>query len=177
MIENAGIPLPGETMMIAASVLAARGQLDPYLVIASGTTGAVIGDNAGYWIGRIGGRKLFDRVAGKFSSVDRGMRITEKYFHSYGGITVLLARFIAGVRVFAGPLAGISLMDFKRFLFFNTVGALVWAGVLVFGIRHLGTVYAKYIRGYENANAVICGLLFAMLILLTYRMIKKLRGR
>lgn len=177
MIENVGIPVPGETMMIAASVLAATGRLDPYLVIASGTTGAIIGDNAGYWIGRIGGRKLLTRVSQKFPSADRGIKTTEKFFQTYGGITVLLARFVAGVRIFAGPLAGISMMDFKRFFFFNTVGAITWAGVLVFGIMNLGAMYTKYIKDYENASVIICGLFFVLLILITFRMIQKMRDR
>lgn len=162
MIENAGIPVPGETIMVAASILSSTGRLDPYVVIFSGATGAIIGDNIGYWAGRIGGRKILDRFSEKFSYVEKTVKITEKYFIKYGGVTVLLARFVTGVRIFAGPFAGASLMDFKRFFFFNAVGAILWASVLVFGIMHLGHMYIKYIKDYQYAGYIIYGLLFVV---------------
>ncbi len=175
MIENAGIPIPGETMMIAASILSSTGRLDPYSVIASGATGAIIGDNIGYWIGRIGGRKLLVRVSNKFTYAEHAVKITEKYFKNYGGVTILLARFITGVRIFAGPLAGVASMDFKRFFVFNAIGAIVWASVLVFGIMYLGTMYMTYIKDYQYANYIIYGLLFLVLLSITYRIVKKMR--
>ncbi len=176
MIENAGVPIPGETMMIAASILSSTGRLDPYIVMVSGATGAIIGDNIGYWVGRIGGRKILDRVSKKFSYAEKAVQSTEKFFKKYGGVTVLLARFITGVRIFAGPFAGVSLMDFKRFFIFNAIGAILWASVLVFGIMHLGHMSIKYIKDYQYANYIIYGLLVVVLLFITYRIIKKMRS-
>jgi membrane protein DedA with SNARE-associated domain len=177
MIENAGIPVPGETIMVAASILSSTGQLDPYMVIFSGATGAIIGDNIGYWAGRIGGRKILDRLSEQFSYVDKSVKITEKFFKKYGGVTVLLARFVTGVRIFAGPFAGVSRMDFKRFFVFNAVGAVLWASVLVFGIMHLGHMYIRYIKDYQYADDIIYGLLFVVLLFIAYKIMKKLRSQ
>ncbi|MGB9736500.1 MAG: DedA family protein [bacterium] len=176
MIENAGIPVPGETIMIAASILSAAGKFDPYLVAISGATGAIIGDNMGYWLGKIGGRKLFKRLSNHFPYIDKTMKNTEMFFKRYGGITVFLARFIAGVRIFAGPVAGISLMEFKKFFLFNATGAIVWASVLVFGIMHLGRFYIKYIKDYQYADYALYGLLCVVLLFLAYKTIKKIRA-
>jgi membrane protein DedA with SNARE-associated domain len=176
MIENAGIPVPGETIMVAASILSSTGRLDPYIVIFSGATGAIIGDNIGYWAGRLGGRKILDRLSEKFSYAEKAVQRTEKFFKKYGGVTVLLARFITGVRIFAGLFAGVFLMDFKRFFFFNAIGAILWASVLVFGIMHLGHMYIKYIKDYQYANYIIYGLLVVVLLFITYRIIKKMRS-
>ncbi len=176
MIENAGVPVPGETIMVTASILSSAGSLDPYLVIISGVAGAVIGDNMGYWIGRIGGRRIIERLSQKLPYTKITISRTENFFKKYGGITVLLARFITGVRIFAGPVAGVSLMDFKRFFFYNALGAIIWACTLVFGIMYIGSVYREYIRDYEYANYIIYGLLFIVLLLIAYKIVKKLRS-
>jgi membrane protein DedA with SNARE-associated domain len=162
--------------MVAASILSSTGRLDPYIVIFSGATGAIIGDNIGYWAGRLGGRKILDRLSEKFSYAEKAVQRTEKFFKKYGGVTVLLARFITGVRIFAGLFAGVFLMDFKRFFFFNAIGAILWASVLVFGIMHLGHMYIKYIKDYQYANYIIYGLLVVVLLFITYRIIKKMRS-
>lgn len=175
MVENAGIPVPGETIMITASILSAGGKLDPYLVAISGATGAIIGDNIGYWVGKIGGRKLFIRLSKSFPYIDRAMKTTEKFFSHYGGITVFIARFIAGIRIFAGPVAGISIMDFKKFFLFNATGAIVWACVLVFGIMHIGKLYITYIKDYQYADYILYSLLFVVLIFISYKIIKKIK--
>lgn len=176
MIENAGIPVPGETIMLAAAVLSASGKLDPNLVIISGATGAIIGDNIGYWIGRFGGRKLIEYASKKMPYAGNAVKYTEQFFNKYGGITVFLARFITGIRIFAGPVAGASLMGFKRFFLYNTLGAIVWACTIVFGTMYIGSVYMEYIRDYMDADLVIYGLLFIVLLFITYRVIRRLRG-
>ncbi|MCL4557073.1 MAG: DedA family protein [Deltaproteobacteria bacterium] len=206
MIENAGIPVPGEAIMLAAGILSASHRLDPCLVIISGAGGAVIGDNIGYWLGRFGGRRLIDyaakrisyaggaaRPAGKdgdpgpapaglahlsrplMSRLSAGLRRTERFFDRHGGKTVFFARFITGVRIFAGPIAGISMMDFKKFFLYNTLGAVVWANTIVLGIMYLGSVYRQYIRDYMDADVAIYGLLLIVLLLISFRAIKRLR--
>ncbi len=175
MIENAGIPVPGETIMLTASILSAAGRLDPYLVIVSGATGAVIGDNIGYWIGKIGGRRLIETVSKRLSYVNQAEKYTEKFFNKHGGKTVFFARFITGVRIFAGPVAGASLMDFKKFFLYNALGAIVWACTIVFGVMYLGNVYRQYVRDYIDADFVIYGLLCIVLLFITYRMIRRFR--
>lgn len=176
MIENMGVPVPGETIMVASAILAVSGRLNPYLVIISGAAGAVIGDNIGYWLGRIGGRRIVNRLSLKFQYINKAVGSTEKFFKKYGGATVFFARFIAGVRIFAGPFAGLSLMDFKRFFIYNATGAIIWSCTVVLVISYLGKFYYTYVQDYEYANYVIYGIIFIILIYITYSIIKKLKN-
>ena len=129
-LESAGVPMPGETSVIAASVLAAHG--GPHLgsVIVVAATGAILGDNLGYWAGRYGARRLLRRSALLRRHAARVLPKTERFFARYGGAAVLLARFVPGVRVAAAWMAGTSRMDWWRFLFWNAAGGVVWAAVV-----------------------------------------------
>jgi membrane protein DedA with SNARE-associated domain len=126
-MESAGIPLPGETALVAAGVLASHGDMSIVGVISVAAVAAIIGDNIGYWIGRLGGRKLLQ----KWSLVDRhASRVlpwSERFFERHGGKTIFLARFIAVLRVTAAWLAGISKMHWWQFFFWNAAGGIAWA--------------------------------------------------
>jgi membrane protein DedA with SNARE-associated domain len=127
-IESMGVPLPGETTLIAAALLASQGQLNVGIVIAAAATGAIIGDSVGYYIGRKAGRGLFERL-GRRSHHFSEERIAkaEKYFHKYGVWTVFFGRFVALLRIFAGPMAGMLRMHYPRFLVANATGGIAWA--------------------------------------------------
>jgi len=131
MLENAGLPVPGETILLLASFLAySEHKLHlPYIILV-GVISATVGDNLGFAIGLYGGRPVLHRYQNFFrikqSVIDRG----EELFRNYGSATIFVARFIAGMRIVAGPLAGVLRMDWRKFLVFNFLGAALWVTVI-----------------------------------------------
>lgn len=134
-LESAGLPLPGETTLLAASYLAATGHLSLPLVIGSAALGAIVGDSLGYFIGRRGGRRFLERY-GKYVGITPEKLVrADGHFARHGAKTVFFGRFVALLRVLAGPLAGASRMPYRRFLAANVAGAVTWAttmGTLAF---------------------------------------------
>lgn len=131
LLENAGIPVPGETTLLLASFLSHSEQkLHLGWIIVVGTCAATIGDNLGYIIGRRGGRPLFERYQKSLRIPVQSLERGEKLFARYGAATVFFARFIFGLRVFAGPLAGVLRMPWKAFALYNLLGAVVWVSVI-----------------------------------------------
>ncbi|MDB5312048.1 MAG: yohD [Gemmataceae bacterium] len=130
MLENAGIPLPGETALLAAAVLSSPeggGRLHLWTVIAVAATGAVIGDNLGYWVGREWARARIERGKRFLFLTPARVARAERYFAKYGAATVFFGRFVALLRIVAGPAAGVAGMPWWRFFLANAAGALVWA--------------------------------------------------
>src|SRR2546425_1245963 len=127
MLESTGVPVPGETALIAASVLAAQGLLSLPLVIVVAAAAAIIGDNAGYWIGRAAGRRLLERWRPVARYTEKMLPPAERFFAHHGGKAVFLARFIPGLRVIGALVAGIAGMEWWRFLVWNMAGGVVWA--------------------------------------------------
>ena len=127
MLENAGIPLPGETVLLFAGYLAFHEKMDLVPVILIAIAGATCGDSFGYLVGRYGGRPFVNKVLRKFSLVARSFDRSQSLFLKYGQWAVFSGRFIAGLRMFAGILAGVFQMPYPRFLFFNFTGATAWA--------------------------------------------------
>lgn len=149
-VEGLGIPAPGQIMIIAAALLAARGQLHILSLFATAWTAAVIGDNLGYAIGRFGGRRLLLRC-GRFVGVNEAhLARVEGFFARYGGGMVAAARFFEVLRQINGLVAGTSGMPWWRFLGFNALGAALWVGLWGFGVyaleRHLAQVLALFKR-------------------------------
>ncbi|MGA2645547.1 MAG: DedA family protein [Candidatus Sulfotelmatobacter sp.] len=131
LLENAGVPVPGETVLLLASFLAySERDLQLGWVIVVGTLAATVGDNAGFAIGHRWGRPMLERYRNLFTvgaaTVDRG----ERLFERYGAGTILFARFLFGMRVIAGPAAGVLRMRWKRFAVFNLLGAALWVSVI-----------------------------------------------
>ncbi len=130
MLENAGLPVPGETILLIAGFYASLGDLSLPLVMLTAATGAVIGDNIGFAIGRHHGRGFLLRFGRfVFLTPQRLARITH-FFDRYGDKTILVARFITGLRVFAAILAGASNMRWRIFLLYNMAGAILWSVVI-----------------------------------------------
>jgi membrane protein DedA with SNARE-associated domain len=129
-IEGCGVPVPGETALATTAVLAGSGHFSIAAVIAVGAAGAIVGDNSGYWIGRLGGRGLLARIPVVRDVVPRLLPRGERFFHRYGSKAVLIARFFAGFRITAAWLAGISHMPWRRFVVFNAVGGTLWSSVV-----------------------------------------------
>lgn len=125
-VEAAGIPLPGETALVAAAVLA-HDHWGIEWVIVVAAAGAIVGDNTGYWIGRVGGRKLIERFDFTRRYAERALPPSERFFARHGGKTIFLARFIALLRITAAWLAGVTRMSWWRFFLWNAAGGIVWA--------------------------------------------------
>jgi membrane protein DedA with SNARE-associated domain len=127
LLENAGVPVPGETTLLAGAALAQMGRLSLFWVIVCATCGAVLGDNIGFAIGRRGGRKLAERHGSKIGLTPGRLRQFDRFFDRFGAPTVFIARFVTGLRVFCAVLAGGSGLPWRTFLFYNAAGAIVWS--------------------------------------------------
>ena len=139
-LESAGIPVPGETTLIAAAVLAGTAhELSIASVVLAAAAGAITGDNLGYWVGRRLGRPLLRRY-GRYIHIDEErLRLGQYLFARYGAAVVFFGRFIAVLRAFAALLAGANHMPWGRFFFFNAAGGICWASLFGFGAYLLGS--------------------------------------
>lgn len=145
MLEDFGIPLPGETVLIAGAIYAGAGRLNIVAVGVIGFAAAVIGDNIGYAIGRFGGRLLVERWGRYVLLTPERLDKTEDFFNRHGGKIIAIARFIEVLRQANGIVAGISEMRWLRFLAFNALGAALWVGTWVsagyFAGEHITAIY------------------------------------
>jgi membrane protein DedA with SNARE-associated domain len=162
-VESLGIPLPGEIVLMTAALLSSQGHVNPWLVGASAVVGAVAGDSIGYAIGHKGGRPLLDWLGRRFPSHFSPGHIAtaERSFDRWGMWAVFFGRFVALLRIFAGPLAGVLKMPYPRFLIANALGGLVWAGGITAIIYYVGVVAEPWLKrfGYIGlAIAVLVGL-------------------
>jgi membrane protein DedA with SNARE-associated domain len=131
LLENAGIPLPGETTLLLAGAMAfSQRRLTLWGVILMGIVACTLGDNLGYWIGFRGGRPLLERQRRIFRISQHHLERGERFFQRYGAFTVFFGRFVFGMRILAGPLAGVLKMPWKKFLLFNFLGAVVWVSAI-----------------------------------------------
>ena len=164
LLENAGLPLPGETVLLLASFLAySERNLRLPIIMAVAICAAVIGDNLGYWIGQRGGRSLLDRYHHlvRRSTIERG----ERLFERYGPATIFFARFIAGMRIVAGPLAGVLHMNWPRFALWNLLGAIVWVTVIS-GIGYfLGSNWEALVRFVRHVH--LTAIVLAAIVILS----------
>lgn len=129
-LESVGIPVPGETMLIAAALYAgSTHRLNIIVVIGAAALGAILGDNIGYAIGREGGYRLLRRLAGPLHISEAKLKVGQYLFRRHGGKVVFFGRFVALLRALAAFLAGTNRMRWPRFLVFNALGGIVWAGL------------------------------------------------
>jgi membrane protein DedA with SNARE-associated domain len=149
-VESAGVPLPGETALVAAGVLASPHQhkLNIVAVIAVASAAAIVGDNGGYWLGRKGGRKLLERWSFVNKHAQKVLPRAERIFAKHGGKTVFFGRFIAILRITAAWMAGISHMPWWRFLLFNAAGGILWATLVGLVAYYSGEAAASAIQTY-----------------------------
>jgi membrane protein DedA with SNARE-associated domain len=143
-LESSGVPLPGETILVAAALLAATtDQIDIIVVVLAATAGAIVGDGMGYMIGRWLGLP-FVRRYGRYIRLDENRLLIGRYlFFQYGNAVVFFGRFIAVLRMFAALLAGASRMPAGRFFFFNITGGICWACLFGFGAYAVGSEFYR----------------------------------
>jgi membrane protein DedA with SNARE-associated domain len=162
MGESSGVPLPGETALIAGAVLAASGKLQIELVIALAALGAIVGDNIGYLIGHKGGRWVLERPGRFHGRRVQTLRMGEAFFERHGPKAVFFGRFVLGLRLWASWLAGATHMRWRSFLFWNALGGVCWATAVGLVAYFLGrsashAIEAFGIYGLIAVSAAVIG--------------------
>ena len=173
MLENAGVPVPGETILLAAGFFASQGYFHLGLVMLIATTAAILGDNGGYWIGRRLGRTLLIRYGKYVLLTEKRFQMMERFFGDHGDKTVLVARFITGFRVFTALFAGASHMPWYRFLCFNAMGAVVWSVTMSLLGFFFGRSWALLERWTKGAGVALGAA--AVVAFIVYKLIKRTR--
>ena len=171
-IESLGVPLPGEIVLVSAALLSSRHELavSPLWIAVAATTGAVVGDSLGYGIGRRFGMSLFEWAGRKLPRHfgPSHVRAAERLFARWGVFAVFFGRFIALLRIFAGPLAGALQMQYRRFLGANVLGGVCWAAGTTFAVYLLGIVAEKWLARFSWIGLVVA-LLVGLAISLVIR--------
>jgi membrane protein DedA with SNARE-associated domain len=171
-LESFGLPLPGETALIACAVVASQGSLSIVAVIVVAIAAAIIGDNLGYWVAREGGRPLLQRHRLTRAYAERYLPRGERFFERHGGKTVFLGRFVAVLRVTAAWIAGLSHMPWWRFLAWNAAGGIVWATTIALIAYFLGDAAAAALNRY-GLYAAGGAILLAALGFLVVRLVER----
>ena len=145
LLEDFGVPVPGETLLILGAVYAGAGRLNVFLVALIGFLAAVLGDNIGFAIGHFGGRPLIERYGRYILLTPERIDKTTTFFERHGGKIIIIARFVEGLRQANGIIAGISGLHWAKFILFNMIGAALWVGVWVsigyFSGSHIDSIY------------------------------------
>ncbi|MCX4776958.1 DedA family protein [Streptomyces sp. NBC_01264] len=169
-LESLGIPLPGEIVLVSSALLASQqGHIDPVVLGICATTGAIVGDSIGYAIGRKGGKPMLERLGRRFPKhfgPDQ-VAMAERSFEKWGMWAVFFGRFVALLRIFAGPLAGVLHMPYWRFLIANVLGGILWAGGTTAVIYSIGIVAEPWLKGFSwvaLALALVCGLAMTLVV-------------
>jgi membrane protein DedA with SNARE-associated domain len=170
--ESAGVPLPGETALIAAAILAERGNYSIVEVIVVAAAAAIVGDNVGYWIGRTGGRKLLERWGPVKRYSERVLPPGERFFKKHGGKTVFIGRFVAVLRVTAAWLAGITHMSWWRFFLWNAAGGIVWATGVSLLAYYFGKAAADAVATY-GVYAAVAIVVLVVIAFVVMRVVKR----
>ncbi|MEY9989702.1 membrane protein DedA with SNARE-associated domain [Streptomyces sp. V4I8] len=174
-LESLGIPLPGEIILVSSALLASQhGDINPFVLGACATAGAIIGDSIGYAIGRRGGRPLLAWLGTKFPKhfSEGHIATAERSFQKWGMWAVFFGRFVALLRIFAGPLAGVLRMPYWKFLIANVFGGILWAGGTTAVIYYVGVVAESWLKRFSWL-----GLVAAVLIGLTSMLIIKRKAK
>lgn len=183
MIESFGVPLPGEITLMSAAFLAAHSGVNPIIVALAAIIGASIGDSIGYLFGHHYGRKLLGALQRKLPHEfsDENIALAEAIFHRHGMWAVFFGRFVALLRIFAGPLAGILKMHYPRFLVANVSGAILWAGSATALVYFAGLAVEPYLKHFSWAALFV--IVFGGLVLWLFfrpvmrRLLSRLAGK
>jgi membrane protein DedA with SNARE-associated domain len=170
LLENAGVPVPGETVLLLASFLAySERNLQLGWIIFVGTLACTVGDNAGYAIGHYGGRPLLERYRSVFRIGEAAIERGEGLFQRYGSVTILFSRFVFGMRVIAGPLAGVLRMPWKKFAVFNLLGAALWVSAISLAGYFCGSRWGMLMHFMKRFDLALVGILVLLLAVVWWR--------
>lgn len=170
--ESLGVPLPGETTLIAAAAYAGTThRLSVWVIFAVAAAAAIVGDTTGYWIGDKGGYRLVRRYGHYVRLDEKKLNIARYLFDHHGGAVVFFGRFVSVLRTYAAFLAGTTRMRYRRFLVFNASGGILWAGVYSFGAYYAGKQLARASLPVEIAfGALVLAVVLAGLLLMRRKM-------
>lgn len=173
-LETFGLPLPGETLLIAASLLASQGQFHLLVVLLVGWAAAVLGDNAAFYVGHFGGQRLLLRLGSRLGLMHDRLDKVQHFYERFGAEVVIVARFFEGARQLNGLVAGSSGMAPLKFLVYNVIGAALWVGFWATAAFYLGDHLAVlYVwMGRILLIAVVLGFLAGTVYLL-YRLLER----
>lgn len=174
-LESLGIPLPGEIILVSSALLASQNDaIDPVVLGSCAIAGAIIGDSIGYAIGRRGGQPLLTRLGRRFPKHfgPHQVAVAERSFDKWGMWAVFFGRFVALLRIFAGPLAGVLRMPYWKFLIANVLGGIVWAGGTTAVIYYVGIVAEAWLKRFSWL-----GLVVAVLVGLTSFLVVRNRSK
>jgi membrane protein DedA with SNARE-associated domain len=178
LIEDFGVPVPGETILILAAIYAGTGRLNVVLVGLLGFIGAVVGDNIGFAIGHFGGRPLIERFGRYIFLTPARIERATSFFDRHGGWIIIVARFIEGLRQANGIIAGISGIHWAKFLLFNAIGAALWVGVWTtlgyLSGSNINAIYDTATR-FSTYLAIAAGVL--LLAYVAHRVVRSRRAR
>ena len=164
-VETMGIPVPGETALITAALLAHDGKMEILPLIALAAAAAIIGDNVGYAIGRKGGRRLFELPGPFHQHRLEALAVGEPFFARHGPKAVFLGRWVAGLRIASAWLAGMNKMPWPRFLFWNALGGICWATSIGLGVYLAGHAFEKVLGvGGIVAAGLVSGALIGVFV-------------
>ncbi len=175
MIESLGVPLPGETMVIAAALYAGTThRLSPWLIWAVAAVAAIAGDNIGFAIGHWGGFRLLRRYGRKIHLDEAKLKVGKLVFDRHGGKVVFFGRFVSILRTYAAFLAGTNRMVYARFLAFNAAGGIIWAGIYAIGFYYLGSALQRVRGPVDYGIAAVAALIVIGFVIWTRRHAKQL---
>ncbi len=177
-LESLGVPIPGETTLIAAALYAGSTHqlsLVPLIIVAA--VAAIVGDNIGYLIGRFGGYRLLRRY-GHYVRVDEAkLKVGRYLFDRHGGKVVFIGRFISVLRTYAAFLAGTNMMHWRRFLLYNAAGGIIWAALFTAGAYYLGAAFHEVSTVVTVMGAVLVVAVVIAVIIYLRKHLKRLEAR
>lgn len=177
-IESIGIPFPGETMLLVAAIYAGTThKLSIWLVILAAASGAILGDNIGFWIGREGGFRLLRRYGRYIRLDERKLKVGLYLFRRHGGKVVFFGRFVAVLRAWAAFLAGVNRMQWPHFLLFNALGGIVWATLYGLGGYVLGNQVQRLTGPVGTITIILAGVIIIASIILVWRNERRLEEK
>ncbi len=176
LLDNAGLPLPGELALLAFGLLAQTGHAHLGAGVVAAALGAMAGDSASYWLGRLGGVRIlrtYCRITlGSATCVDRALA----YYQRFGRLTIVLGRFVMGLRAFLVPLAGSAGVPYAQFLVFDAIGAFVWSALFIVAGRALGSQAEAIGRQLQGGQTlVVAALVIGFLAYLALKLWKRRR--
>jgi membrane protein DedA with SNARE-associated domain len=164
LLEDFGLPTPGETLLITGAILASGGALNIYILLPLAWLGAVIGDNIGYVIGYYGGHRLMLRYGGRIGITAERLQYVERFFEHYGGWVIVFARFVVVLRQFNGIVAGTLEMHWLHFVVLNAIGAALWVGFWGMLAYWLGKGVLVYVADIHRLAPLMLALVAAALL-------------
>jgi membrane protein DedA with SNARE-associated domain len=169
LTESMGVPLPGEITLVSAALLASAGTVNPWGVAVAASAGAIIGDSIGYYIGHRGGRPLLERFGRRFPRHFGPPHLAraERVFQRWGVWAVYFGRFVALLRILAGPLAGALRVPYRKFLVANAAGGITWAFLTAYAVYAAGRTAERYLQDFSwvaLAVAVVFGIATTLIL-------------